>query len=225
MTLAEPHWGRFCITCRYSLKGIRSNKCPECGRDFDPSDLGTTAPSATSVTRESVASFARITIIITGVLAGLSFFFAAVGFDPFLLILCALPTAPILLIALVFAAIPYIPLSRRYRLMGLLFPILFVSILWTRWPLRITFALHRPALERLADQVAAGQTVTTPRQVGMFHVIDVDVAMDGAIGFQLTGGDGGGIFLVRRIPNSRIIWNNTNWETSLGDGWYHVYED
>lgn len=32
---------RFCIDCRYDLRGLQKHRCPECGRDFDPAD-GTT---------------------------------------------------------------------------------------------------------------------------------------------------------------------------------------
>jgi len=27
-----------CLGCKYPLKGLRNSKCPECGREFDPSD-------------------------------------------------------------------------------------------------------------------------------------------------------------------------------------------
>jgi hypothetical protein len=28
--------GIYCLTCRYDLRGLTSNRCPECGRAFDP---------------------------------------------------------------------------------------------------------------------------------------------------------------------------------------------
>src|SRR5437016_3494707 len=30
-----------CPGCRYSLRGLTSNRCPECGRKFDPCDAST----------------------------------------------------------------------------------------------------------------------------------------------------------------------------------------
>jgi hypothetical protein len=38
------------------------------------------------------------------------------------------------------------------------------------WPLRIAFLSARPALERVADQVAAGKRVTFPQQAGLFRL-------------------------------------------------------
>jgi hypothetical protein len=216
---------RFCLSCRYALTGIVSNRCPECGRAFDPNDPSTTSPRASALTSPSLAQLSQITIVGCGVIAGIAFVFSATGFNPLILWLCAVPTAPILLLSLVAAALPSLSLSRRLRILGVLFPILFVSIVWKQWPLRMTFALHRPAMERLADQVQAGYSVTMPQQVGMFWLMNVQVMPSGNIGFQLTGGPGGGVFLVRHDPNARLIWNNTNWETNLGGGWYHVYED
>ena len=32
---------RFCLSCRHSLQGIESRRCPECGREFDPTDVST----------------------------------------------------------------------------------------------------------------------------------------------------------------------------------------
>ena len=80
-------------------------------------------------------------------------------------------------------------------------------------------------MNKLADQVIAGQSVATPQKIGMFRFHTVRQIENGNVGFQLTGGLGGGIFLVRVAPGSQRVWYNTNWETNLGSGWYHVYED
>jgi len=34
----------FCIGCSYSLRGLGSPRCPECGREFDPKDSATMSP-------------------------------------------------------------------------------------------------------------------------------------------------------------------------------------
>lgn len=41
------HRGFFCRGCRYSLTGLETNVCPECGREFDPKDEATFLLSAT----------------------------------------------------------------------------------------------------------------------------------------------------------------------------------
>jgi hypothetical protein len=43
--------------------------------------------------------------------------------------------------------------------------------LWTFWPLRAAFLISLPALDRLADRVAAGQTVPFPVRAGLFRVV------------------------------------------------------
>jgi hypothetical protein len=33
----EHETGMYCLGCRYNLRGLPENRCPECGRSFDPS--------------------------------------------------------------------------------------------------------------------------------------------------------------------------------------------
>ena len=40
------------------------------------------------------------------------------------------------------------------------------------WPLRLAFLAARPTLERLADRVVAGQSVSFPQQVGVFRLVE-----------------------------------------------------
>ncbi len=53
-----------------------------------------------------------------------------------------------------------------------LFP---VATLGTLWPLYLAFYLSRPSLERLADQVAAGQAVTQWRRAGVYSIAESDL--------------------------------------------------
>ena len=41
---------------------------------------------------------------------------------------------------------------------------------WTVWPFRLEFLIARPSLERLADQIAAGQAVSFPQNAGPFRL-------------------------------------------------------
>ena len=45
MTNAAHQHDRYCLSCRHSLRGIHSERCPECGRPFDPDDPATFATS------------------------------------------------------------------------------------------------------------------------------------------------------------------------------------
>ncbi len=46
-----------------------------------------------------------------------------------------------------------------------------LAIPFTQWPLRLAFLGSRPALERLANQVALGTAITKPRWAGAFRVL------------------------------------------------------
>ncbi len=57
-----------------------------------------------------------------------------------------------------------------------------LSILWiTRIPIAVSFTLHKPALEQLAEQVLAQQKewVDMNRNIGTFHVIGASKLLDG----------------------------------------------
>ncbi len=41
----------------------------------------------------------------------------------------------------------------------------------TLWPLRLAFALSRPALDRLADRVAAGEVIGSPEWAGVYPIV------------------------------------------------------
>jgi hypothetical protein len=55
-----------------------------------------------------------------------------------------------------------------------------LTMLFTHWPLHLAFLVSRPALDRLADQVANGQAPTGPVRAGLFIV--VSTALDPTTG-------------------------------------------
>lgn len=229
-TTASETSDRFCRGCGHSLRGIASRRCPECGREFDPHDLRTTRATASRWSLEFFARAARAVIILLGVAALACFLCSALGYDPTILWVCGFLLSPLLIpcmaYAIVMASIKRAPLRRLDRVCAFVFPILIVSIIWSYWPFRLTFLMSRPRLEALAAQVrqAKGKAPAMPRQVGWFRIVDARMCEDN-VGLQLTGGKGGGTHLVQGKPFGRHVWYNTNWEISLGGGWYYVYED
>lgn len=139
--------------------------------------------------------------------------------------LLAILVSPGLLFILLGIMLPWVPLSRRFRIWGVALLALFISIIWTEWPLWITFAFHRSAMNELADQAMAGENVILPQRVGVFSFHNIKQLENGNVGFQLTGGAWGGFFLVRCVPDVQYVWDWWDWQTNLGGGWYHVYED
>ncbi len=64
---------------------------------------------------------------------------------------------------------------RWYQLVLLLaWPVLLASILFTSWPMRLSFAASTPALDRLAEQVAVGQTPSLPTRAGAYLIRAVE---------------------------------------------------
>jgi hypothetical protein len=50
----------FCLECSYSLRGLAENRCPECGRAFDPDDPGTYTVKRSREERERLARRRRV---------------------------------------------------------------------------------------------------------------------------------------------------------------------
>jgi hypothetical protein len=98
------------------------------------------------------------------------------------------------------------------------------------WPLRLGFVIARPALERLADQVAAGQTIGYPQQLGLFRIGGSRVdAASGNVGLLIDWNpsrDPGFVRVRSGTPTDvrgPIIGSDLNVE--LGAGWSYRGDD
>lgn len=87
----------------------------------------------------------------------------------------------------------------------------------------------RPWIDMIAEHAGAnGPTRGLPSSsaLGIRRGLVLD---NGNVGFQLIGGHGGGIYLVRRVGPLALgparVWYNTNWERPLPGEWYLVFED
>jgi hypothetical protein len=209
------------------LRDIDSRACPECGRGFDPGDPRTTSYHPGGGVRRGFALAGCVLAAGVGVAALAAVISSAMAVDPLVLFLGGLLLTPFVLILLVLCAIPPLPIRGRVRLGALLAVAVLVSVVITNWPFWICFAVHRPAFQRLADGFRKGdpQVVKGSRWVGVLHVRRIRATPNGNVGFQLSGGDGGGMYIVHRAPGVTWTWDNTNWEHELGDGWVRVYQD
>jgi hypothetical protein len=102
----------------------------------------------------------------------------------------------------------------------------------TVWPLRLGFLMARPALESLADQVAAGQPVPGPRWVGPFRVARLKVdSGTGNVGLMIYPYPNGPVGLVRdggrgsRPPRCYSPFRGDWLDLRLGYGWCYHDED
>ena len=85
-------------------------------------------------------------------------------------------TALVLLVVAVVAWVCRGAERRRWYQLALLlaWPFLLASILFTSWPMKLSFAASTPALDRLAEQVAAGQTPSLPTRAGAYLIRAVE---------------------------------------------------
>ncbi len=62
-----------CLDCAYSLKGLESMRCPECGRGFDPADAATYSAQTLDSRRllvRAILGFALCLMMVLGLLVG-----------------------------------------------------------------------------------------------------------------------------------------------------------
>ncbi|MFZ9880026.1 MAG: hypothetical protein ACO3QC_01310 [Phycisphaerales bacterium] len=217
---------RYCRNCRHALDLAASRACQEGSHGFDPADPRSTlsTPHGSIATAAERVSRVSVPLLIAGGVA--SIFANASGWILHLWLgSCAF--APVLALVLLAASLPTarIPIRRRVVIVAL--AAILVSVPLTDWPLRVMFEAHRGAMDRQVELERARSSA--PRGaivVGLMRFMDVRWRPElHAVGFQLSGGAGGGVFLVHRDADANFVWHNTNWEKDLGDGWWFVYQD
>jgi hypothetical protein len=101
-------------------------------------------------------------------------------------------TAPVAFLALVAAVVGWARWKVRPRrwlaLVGLLIcPLLVTTMLFTHWPMKLSFALSKPALDRMADAVAAHRAPALPKRAGAYviHAVETRPVAEGANGLTV----------------------------------------
>ncbi len=96
-------------------------------------------------------------------------------------------------------------------------------------PQRAAVLISRPALNRLADDVAAGKTVQWPRRVGLLRVTGgVVEPVSGNVGLVLDPNPSGRTGLARIAPGMAGVpgpFLNLNIDRDMGGGWRFQQED
>jgi hypothetical protein len=99
-----------------------------------------------------------------------------------------------------------------------------LSMLITSWPFRLAFLVSRPALENVADRVAAGQAVTGPEWAGLFRVVGSAVdSASGNVGLITDQDPAGRSGFVRGRTGGPFF--NLNIYLPLCDEWTYQCED
>jgi hypothetical protein len=215
----------YCLGCSHPLKGVSEPVCPECGSRFDPSDSRTVGESPFPL-RRSIARLAKAIGFVCGLVLVLEILLSAWGGSDLLVWLIALSIAPVMLVGLVLSLIPALFLTWRWRIVGVATPLVLASVLFTDWPFRTLFEAHRARFDAAVAAIeASGALPNGGLQIGPYPILSVQRTPDGNLGFQVSGGSGGGVFLVHPSPSGTFLWWNTNWYEDLGGGWWRVYQD
>ncbi len=178
-----------CLTCDYPLLSLSENRCPECGRGFDPADPRTmrTPRSPGKIARYllqpprwSLHSFVGLAVLVS-ILAG-----AAPG-GYFLPAMLAILTWMIILIVWGLRLLLWLVLrgyfekdcslgprhARRWIVTPLSLAVV-AALLLTRTPLYVAFWFSRPSMNALAKAVINGtEPKTVTKWVGLFYVDDI----------------------------------------------------
>jgi hypothetical protein len=100
---------------------------------------------------------------------------------------------------------------------------LIASVVSLHWPLRAAYVLSRPSLDRVAQEVHAGQQWAGPTRVGLFTVVQVEVRRDGIVCLWVDDDPGGKTGFVRCGPD-HVPFNLWS-KVSLDDRWQFIAED
>ena len=121
--------------------------------------------------------------------------------------------------------------SPRTQVAVILFGILPSSMALTFWPLHLAFAISRPAMNRLADRVAAGMPVGFPRQVGVYTIVSAkrDIGINPDVALFVDDDPNGPSGFVRSIePHvsfGRDLIVPSNYSIYLSEVWDYRDED
>ncbi len=213
-----------CLGCRYLLVGLTANRCPECGRSFNPDDPATFddgngfLPSLTSalfrppgwITHSLVMLCALVFLIDASVPGNL------LGFEielPFIVGMAVVLSWGLRAAMAAFTAC----CVRRNRLrdrgtvlrwVGV--PVITLGawlVLDLQLPLRLTFLLSVRDMNRVARQVIATPGIPTPTRIGLYRVGRIEV-IPGGMRFVVGGpgmfGDSEGFAYSPAGPPARL---------------------
>ena len=118
--------------------------------------------------------------------------------------------------------------SQRWMLRNLiavaLFLAVFISVIWTSWPLRISYILAKPTMNKIAVKLEKGEKIKTPILIGVLIINKAELNRNG-IPCLLTWSDGDFVGFVKVKPD--IVDSQFNlWSVIyLDNDWQFINED
>lgn len=204
---AVPPEDAHCLGCEYSLRGLSTQRCPECGRPFDPGDkrtmrIGPRFGAATRILTGPIGEWARRMLLIgcAAILWGAAWLPGAryvelAGWCAACAVVCY--TIPRRFLRLLLrwqlgmrrmGSITSERFSRRQLLLVAL--AMSSPLFW--WPLRVSMFVQRPLLDHFAYYMFAQRPLihplTSPRPVGWLLVAGASADPHGVEMHVLGGG-------------------------------------
>jgi hypothetical protein len=233
-----PHTA-LCLDCNYSLHGLMTDRCPECGRAFDPGDASSfnAGRRLTWLDRNLLAPLGVPTLM-SAMVAPLLLLYMSLGTDIyymfahiiFSILVCGI-VAVILGIRVGlrrFIPPPNVPRpsdGHRFARAGLL-TILACGLVFLQVPLRVTFLMARPELDRMVADIHSGK-LTLPianRRAGPL-VVSTSSSYGGDdtlfFTYNIAGASGGLAYCPTKGPKG---YYNDGTDGALG-GYWHWWAD
>jgi hypothetical protein len=216
-----------CLGCGYALRGLMSDRCPECARKFDAQDPWTMDCSRPhgAVVGAILSPIGAPTIAVaTAATVAIFWWTAALPFARIAMPVGLLTWAAVYLYRIVrfvarrvAAAIYRHPKRSRPRRVFMLLIVLTGLMIWTRFPLRVMFWLHRPAFDRLArhyyEEVPFLNQPAPPKHVGLYPIMSAVATPHGV--FVNIDRD----LEVCYLPDADLPYPARRWHY-LGGEWY-----
>jgi len=115
----------------------------------------------------------RLSYAVSALTPASAVYLSAAAYDTFAVLIWSVLIAPAIFLGVALAC-GTMPALRLWAMFGSAVAVA-LSVALTHWPLRLTFAVSRPALERLADRLEAGETVSSPQWAGLFYVRKAEI--------------------------------------------------
>ena len=142
---------------------------------------------------------------------------AAFALDQLVLFaLCAVMTIFVLPVAFTFRTL-------RQWFIGITVLSVLLTVPTSNWPLRAVYAISRPSLDQAAERLRAGETLATPRFIGMVFVREAKLKQGRIVCLWTDPSPSGPVGFVQTTPDDLPF--NIATHMRLDDSWQFISED
>jgi len=113
--------------------------------------------------------------------------------------------------------------SRSITIAGLTATVVIASVAVWHWPLRVGYAISRPAFDSLAARVRSGEQIAVPLRAGLYTIRGAGLSASGIPFLWTASAEGGSTGFVQTSPDH--IHFNLWSVVRLDDRWQYISED